>query len=389
MTIDFDRRLRAADPASGLPGLSDERVAAMLRRILAATDTDAGTDTDTDRASVVSAAAVVTGGRRNRRVALGAVGLLAATAVATAVFVLGPVMGPSQDGAISGGASAAAAQLLGRAAELSPVDPPAKPSRYWRVTTTGTTLSTTAEGDPGAPVTASYLVSSTRTEYVAVDGTRPTWFVEGPRKRVRQLSGPSGVGAPEGDGTTFIWTSNLTPAKVPGSWQAPNLTWLRGLPRDPAELRARLYADAAGHGQSTDGEVLVLVADVMRSGLVPGDLRAALFRVLATVPGMEVTADSAAVDGRTGVAIGRNETAGVDRQELILDPATGQVIGERTVATKEFGGITAGTVIGDTAVTRTLVDAVPSEVRAKAVHQSCVVQTDGAVACTEQGRGGK
>ena len=43
------------------------------------------------------------------------------------------------------------------------------------------------------------------------------------------------------------------------------------------------------HGSSVDGEVIVYVADVLRSGLVPADLRAALFQVLKAVPGADVT----------------------------------------------------------------------------------------------------
>jgi len=38
-----------------------------------------------------------------------------------------------------------------------------------------------------------------------------------------------------------------------------------------------------------DGEVIVYVADVLRSGLVPADLRAALFQVLKAVPGVDVS----------------------------------------------------------------------------------------------------
>lgn len=378
----FDRRLRAADPAAGLPAdrsaADNERDRALLHRIV----------TDDAPPPAFPAGARNPRTRRtrtSRRFALGAAGVLTAAAVTTGVLLVAPLATPGPSGSTPPGASAAAAELLGRAADITPVDPPAKASQYWRITTTGTTMSTTAGGTPAKPVSASYLVSSIRTEYVAVDGGRPTWFVQTPGKVVRQLSGPKGYGAPATDRPTEIWTMNLPPSTMPGSWQTPNPVWLRDVPRDPAKLRQRLYADAQGHGQSTDGEVLVLVADVLRSGLVPSDLRAGMYKVLATVPGVEVTATSATVGGRTGVAIGRNETAGMDRQELIIDPATGQVIGERSIAIKSVDGITAGTVIGDTAVTRTLVDAVPANVQRRATRMQCTVSADRGVECTEPG----
>jgi hypothetical protein len=233
----------------------------------------------------------------------------------------------------------------------------------------------------GRKQSAHYLTSQSRTAYTAVDGRRPTWFVDRPGTLVRQLAGPKGFEQPAVGGPTSIWTTNLAPSAIPGSWQTPNVAWLRALPRDPVTLRERLYADAAGHGQSLDGEVLVLVADVLRTGLVPSDLRAALFRVLATVPGVKVQAGRTTVNGRTGVAIGRDETAGVDRQEIVVDPETGQLIGERRVAIRGVDGIRAGTVLGDTAVGRTLVDAVPTDVVRRARPDECTVEADGAVSC--------
>ena len=100
-----------------------------------------------------------------------------------------------------------------------------------------------------------------------------------------QVFGPGTPAPPpssSSDRSVHVRTTNLAPVDIPATWQVPTPAWLAALPRDTDALRARMYADAAGHGPSTDAEVLVIAADVMRSGLVPADLRAAVFRVLRT-----------------------------------------------------------------------------------------------------------
>jgi RNA polymerase sigma-70 factor (ECF subfamily) len=186
---------------------------------------------------------------------------------------------------------------------------------------------------------------------------------------------------PPATGHGETWTTGLAPTTVTGSWQAPSPAWLASLPRDPGALRDRLYADTAGHGRSVDGEAFVYVADLLRSGVVPADLRAALYRVLATVPGVEITSSRAAIGHATGVGLGYLEALDGTRQEIVVDPADGDLIGERYVATTALDGIPAGTVIGTTTWTRTLVDVVPASVRAAVVDQNCTASADGGVSC--------
>jgi len=87
-----------------------------------------------------------------------------------------------------------------------------------------------------------------------------------------------------------------------------------------------------GAGPSRDGEALVFIADTLRQGTAPADLRAALFRAVAMIPGVTVTEERAELDGSVGVAVGRFESKNGLRIELVFDPATGQLIGEREVA---------------------------------------------------------
>jgi hypothetical protein len=114
-----------------------------------------------------------------------------------------------------------------------------------------------------------------------------------------------------------------------GGWQQPTPAFLAGLPRDPAALYARLRADTKGHGRDPDAEVLVYATDALRTGLVPADVRAALYRAVAHLPGLKIVDHQANLDGRQGVALGMSDGGG-GTQQIIFDPATGQFIGERS-----------------------------------------------------------
>lgn len=263
--------------------------------------------------------------------------------------------------------TAQAAEVLTQAA-IHASDPPAKPGQYWEITRTGTNL----YGDTADRL---FLVRTRAIDYVAVDGRRPSWFVRGGASTIRQLSGPSGPATWAG---RDAWTTNLSPEQKPAWWSEPSPSWFASLPRDTAALRARLYADTAGHGSNPDDEAFVYVADVLRSGVVPADLRAALYRVLATVPGTTVTERHVTSDdGRSGVAIGRNDIFG-SHNELVIDPDTGQVIGERSFL--RLTPLVGERIEFSTGVQRRLVDAVPADVRRTAHHQTCKV-VNGEVEC--------
>ncbi len=354
MTTDLDQLLHAADPAAGIVPYDEPRIADALSRAV-----------DDEARSEVAPMRRPRGTRV--RVAL-------AVAAAAAVLLV-PVVSLSGGGA----ASPAAAAVLSRAASIGATDPVSRPDQWFVVTTTGFTLAMSTGVDKESPAAwSAWLVSSRRTEYVAVDGSRPSWVAETDGETARLVAG-------DGDRpqrTTDTWTSNLAPRDVPATWQVPSPAFLAALPRDVDALRARLYADTEGRGSSADGEVLVYVADVLRSGLVPADLRSSLYRVLETVPGVEVTTQSVSIDGATGVGIGRLEDVNGIRQEIVVDPTTGEVVAERQIAVGDVDGIPAGTVIGQTTVTRTLVDTVPTSVTSVARHDHCAVSADGGVSCT-------
>jgi len=134
-----------------------------------------------------------------------------------------------------------------------------------------------------------------------------------------------------------------------GNWQFPKPEFLSGLPTDPQRLYDRLERDSGG-----GREALVYAADALRTGLMPAADRANLLRALAHLPGLDVTDGAVDLDGHTGVALGISEDG--ERQEIILDPANGEVIGERQVSDSMFFGLPKGTVTSYSSVTTAVVD---------------------------------
>ncbi|WP_433274128.1 CU044_5270 family protein [Actinosynnema sp. CS-041913] len=136
-----------------------------------------------------------------------------------------------------------------------------------------------------------------------------------------------------------------------GNWQFPEPEFLAGLPTDPGRLYERLRRDSGGGKQT-----LVYAADALRTGLMPAAARANLLRALTHLPGLDVTDHAADLDGHRGVALGISEDG--ERQEIILDPGTGEVIGERRVSDSMFAGIPKGTVTGYSSITTAVVDGI-------------------------------
>ena len=114
-----------------------------------------------------------------------------------------------------------------------------------------------------------------------------------------------------------------------------------------------------GGSASQDEDNFVRITDLLRLGLVPADLRAGLYDALALIRGVTAS-EQANFDGKVGIAIGRTEPlrAG-QRAEIIIDPNTGLVIGERTVMTVAAFGFGSNDVVGHTAIDYRIVEKAP------------------------------
>lgn len=297
------------------------------------------------------------GSRRhvNRRLLL--IGAVTAVVAATTTW---QVVGAGHQG----GATPAAAALLGRAADaaIGARDSVVGPDQYLHITTDAVTA--TSNQLPDGTV-LSWLNRAVDEQWVPGDPSKNWVQRRGPavpyrfftpdgQDRARRLGLLPLAGAPEvtrsRDGAFF---GPITP-----TWQTPTAAFLASLPRDPAQLLGRIRHDAGDSGPSRDGEALVTISDVLRSGVVPADLRAALFRTAQLVPGVRVVDTATTLDGRAGVAVGRDEGHSY-RQDIIFDPQTGQVVGGREVALEAFGDMPAGTVYDFTAVRTDVVSTAP------------------------------
>jgi hypothetical protein len=289
----------------------------------------------------------------------------AATLGLVAVLVAGNVIGLA---GWRGGASAEAAEILNKAAELSikTADPVVKPGQYLKIDSTNLWL--TISGIPdGSGVLGSnrevqWLDTERMTTYVPANrqdewvmsrsGRIPTTFFDPEAKKFAMDQAKD-----MGDTSELLRANNGAFYDSPSS--LPDTQELASYSRDPRMLLNGIYVKTLGAGQSIDGEALVFIADLLRTGVVPADLRAALFKAAALIPGVAVTDNQATLDGQTGVGIGRLEDVSHIRQDIIIDPGTGQLIGERSVLTEASGSVPAGTAIGWTTIHTSVVDSAP------------------------------
>ncbi|GAA0924676.1 CU044_5270 family protein [Virgisporangium aurantiacum] len=109
---------------------------------------------------------------------------------------------------------------------------------------------------------------------------------------------------------------------------------LAALPTEPAALRTRLVAKLrAGNGQENENYALFYAARGLITDLpVSAQVRAAAYRMLADVPGIELLGKVVDQGGRSGFAVAytRRGDAGWGQIRLIIDQGTGSVLAEES-----------------------------------------------------------
>lgn len=299
--------------------------------------------------------------RPRRRLMWPAIGA-AAAAMTVGAIVVGSVLGVGTRGL--GGADAAAAASLEQAAtaSLGAVDPVVAEGEYLRITTHAVyaiTQSRAASPDspePASPADGTYLASQDSTLYIPADPAGEwVW--------VREASQAVQTFGPLSEEAAALLIDDLGhQAQVwrgaggdigQGLGTRPTAADWRALPAEPAQLLDHIRRITAGQGVSAEQSTLDWIAQALGSGTVPAEVRATMYQTLALVPGIVITEDQANLDGRTGTAFalsyGDDSHVAV-HQELIVDPSSGQFIGERRTSLEPFGEIPAGTVMGWSAV---------------------------------------
>jgi hypothetical protein len=189
---------------------------------------------------------------------------------------------------------------------------------------------------------ASALVPVTREIWIGPDGSG----------RIRQVAGEP---TPLAGAADSLQTDYLTYDQTfaPGGLTPPLEAWgftteeLLQLAEDPQALDAALRAKAAGTKNPVEYETFFVVGDMLRETVAPSQLRAALYQVAADIDGVELLGATTDEAGRPGLAVAMTH-AGV-RHELIFDPETSALLGERDVLvtpSAEWGNAPAGTVVG-------------------------------------------
>jgi hypothetical protein len=150
------------------------------------------------------------------------------------------------------------------------------------------------------------------------------------------------------------------PCTAEPTWYMPSPEFFDEMPRDPAALLVRLGEPVQGAipvGDEHNGKPATVIDSAivgLGTGLVPTDLRAAIYRAIALMPEVEITEGVANLDGRIGTAFGVTKDG--RRQELIVDTTTGEFLGERLIATEADGDTPAGRVYRQTAMTTAVAD---------------------------------
>jgi len=120
------------------------------------------------------------------------------------------------------------------------------------------------------------------------------------------------------------------------------------LPADPEQLGTLIEERKIEGGPPGDAETFTIIGDMLRETYAPPQLRSALYQIAAGLPGVELVGTVKDEVGRDGVAVGY--TSHGIRHELIFDPDTSALLGERYMVTDpgqvQEGHFQVGSVFG-------------------------------------------
>ena len=255
-------------------------------------------------------------------------------------------------------------------------EPTFGPGKYWYVRERGTKVGTNHD-QAGSPKSFFYRIPYEHETWWAIDGElrvretngRPQFLT--PAERAAWVAaGRPELKLPNGTRTENPGTSDRSDGWLPLTYEQ-----IQQLPTDPARLTEvlseRLYAgqpmgscpippglDVAAvrcpHRPVTDGDRFVAIVFLVTHYPLPAELRSALYQALTRLDGIELTGEVTDLAGRRGVGITSSspDPSRVPRRSvLIFDPATGRLLGSRSVLAAEVPGwrLTPGTVMEEVA----------------------------------------
>jgi hypothetical protein len=164
-------------------------------------------------------------------------------------------------------------------------------------------------------------------------------------------------GRPPRHGGPVLWTG---PKTGTDSWGSD-----ASLPADPARLRM-LFEDQVGapgskavkyfressgenYHQQRIGSIFTMATDLLQNGAISPQVRAAIYQVLSTMPGVRVRPGIKGPDGLAGTALWFGPSQGSAYESYwFVDPATGYILGSESMTARPVDGLPAGSVLGYT-----------------------------------------
>jgi hypothetical protein len=237
----------------------------------------------------------------------------------------------------SGKVQPAVAQVLRDAAEVASTQEPVAPGpRQYLLTRSKSAYLSAVGYDPDDPECHRPPCEATKTWSVLVPSVRESWIsFDGSRRgRVRDVSGKPRFVSPD---QRAGWVAAGSPP-LPRAGQVEDsglssggMLDASGLPTDPVELRHLIEARKIRGvgGPPGEAETFTLIGDMLRETYLPADVRAAIYRLTAELPGVELLGEVHDPVGRLGTGIAFTDRKRGTRHELIFDPATSALLGER------------------------------------------------------------
>lgn len=152
-------------------------------------------------------------------------------------------------------------------------------------------------------------------------------------------------------------------------------TYLRTLPTEPAAMRETLYRGQPqpATGEESDRRAFTDAADLLRERYLPRAQRDALYEAVKSIDGVTEAEGVEDSVGRRGVALGRTDAQQGVREEIIFDPETRMMLGERaTVVDEKVAKAPQGSLVAHTAQLKVSVVDAPPEPPAGTPRGDCM-----------------
>jgi hypothetical protein len=238
--------------------------------------------------------------------------------------------------------------------------PALRPGRYWYVLQRGVMVGTNFDRI-GSGKSFFYRFHYERETWWALDGSLSGHLRNGPAQFLNDTERAAWVAAGRPDlglPNTEVYSPKEKVLVTGIGWLPSAYQDLVELPTDPARLLAglterirsyqppgiRTYQRNPNHTHELFGTIAYLLENYP----LPAALRAALYQALTRLDGAELIGNVTDMAGRHAVSLAIDVHQALrERHELLLDPATGRLLGVRSVLTRKVPGwrLPVGTVI--------------------------------------------